>query len=288
MKTFNPREKVIDYVLSRHCRSGGFCFYRLDEPNGSDCYHALSILNLLDIPFRDEQTAAYLKRMQHEDGSYDSLFSAFYSIKSLLFLKEKPTRDPVPYLLKHLNHYAVDVGKLPVEILSVFKRLLYLVDLYRTLEMERDEETENNIAGFVLSFQNEDHGFGNQTSNLTETAKALVMLQMLGYPVQALETEGFIRRCETPLVGFTDIPHRTLSYLEYIHAGVEACCVISHRPRYLESCVDFILDCQNMNGGFSRAPQAGIATLENTFFAVHAGRLLSDLEKSLSKSDHLC
>lgn len=274
MNHYDQRKRIIDYVLARRCESGGFCFYKLDEPNGSDCYYALSILDLLDVPFHDEKTVAWLQNMQHDDGSYDSIFSAFYSIKSLRLMNEKPARDPVPYLLKHIAHYAVDVRKLPVEILSIFKRLLYLVDLYRTVGMERNKMIENNIILFILSFQNEDAGFGYIQSNLSETSKALLMLEMLGYSVRETETERFIRRCETPLFGFTDIPRRSLSYMEYIHAGVLASSAISYKPRYHDRCVDFILDCQNTNGGFSRVPHAGIATMENTCFALHALKLL--------------
>lgn len=279
MNNFSQRERVIDYVLERRCESGGFCFYKLDEPNGSDCYYALSILNLLDVPFHDEKTAAWLQNMQHDDGSYDSIFSAFYSLESLRLLNEKPTRNPAPYLLKHLQHYAVDVRKLPAEILSIFKRLICLVDLYRAVEMERDEMIDSNIIRFIFSFENDDRGFGYIQSNLTETSMALAILNMLDYPVKELETEQFIQRCETPLFGFTDVPHRSLSYMEYIHAGVLASSIISYCPHYHDRCVDFILNCQNTNGGFSRAPHAGIATMESTFFAVHALKLLSDLRR---------
>ena len=33
--------------MDRKCRDGGFCFYRLEEPNGLDTYSALSVLHLL-------------------------------------------------------------------------------------------------------------------------------------------------------------------------------------------------------------------------------------------------
>jgi len=266
--------QIVDYVFARQCRRGGFCFYKLEEPNGSDSYHALSILDLLEVPFQDEKTAVYLRNMQHDDGSYDSVFSAYYSIKGLRLLQHRPRYNPEPYIRKHLERFALDVRKLPPEIHSIFKRLLYVVELYLSLGMERDEWVEKNIVDFILSFQNEDRGFGNHKSNLTDTAKALVMLDRLGYPVQELECERFIRLCATPLFGFTDIPHRSLSYLEYIHAGILASYVISIRPRYSDSCATFILDCQNRNGGFSRVPHAGIATMEDTYYAAHAMKML--------------
>ena len=68
------RQRVLDYVIDRQCRKGGFCFYKLEEPNGLDTYSALSLLNLLDVSFKDEKTVAYLQNMQNDDGSYDSVF----------------------------------------------------------------------------------------------------------------------------------------------------------------------------------------------------------------------
>jgi hypothetical protein len=90
---------IVRYVLERRCRSGGFCFYKLEEPNGSDTWFALSILDLLHCAFRDESTMNYLRAMQHPDGSYGGIYSAFYSIKSLSLLGVDPAEDPRPYIL---------------------------------------------------------------------------------------------------------------------------------------------------------------------------------------------
>jgi hypothetical protein len=78
------KEQAVNYVMDRKCKEGGFCFYRLEEPNASDTYYALSIMNLLDINFKDENTLAYLRSLQNNHGSYQSFYSAFYSVNSLL------------------------------------------------------------------------------------------------------------------------------------------------------------------------------------------------------------
>jgi hypothetical protein len=213
--------------------------------------------------------------MQNDDGSYDSVFSAFYSLKSLLLLNEKPKQDPWPYILKHIRYDRVDAEKLPAEITSVFKRMVFLVDLYVTFRGSTDKLIENNLQDFVLHFHNEDQGFGHRQSTLGETSKALMMLSWLHYPVQKLRTLDFIKRCETPVCGFTDIPHTSLSCLEYVHAGVLAASIIDYRIRYFDPCVDFIRNCQNRTGGFSRVTHGGIATLEDTFYAVQALKRLS-------------
>lgn len=101
------------------------------------------------------------------------------------------------------------------------------------------------------------------------------MLECLAYPLKELGTERFIRRCEVPFFGFTDIPRTTLSFLEYVHAGVLASYLLSRRPTYRDHCEAYILNCRNRTGGFSRTLQGGIATLENTWHGVHALALLS-------------
>lgn len=271
------KKRVVPYVLERQCRDGGFCFYRLEEPSGLDTFSALSILNFLNVPFQDEKTVAYLRNMQNEDGSYDSVFSAYYFLKSLLILNEKPKNDPWPYILNHVRQDRVDAERLPVEITSVFKRMTFLVDLYCTFNKGSNGSAENRFKDFILYFYNEDKGFGHRQSTLGETSRALFMLSLLDYPVQTLRTETFISRCETPGCGFTDIPDTSLSYLEYVHAGILAASLTDYRIRYPDQCSDFIRYCQTRTGGFSRTIHGGIATLEDTWYAVHALKLLSVL-----------
>jgi len=264
------RSRVIRYVLERRCRSGGFCFYKLEEPNGSDTWFALSILHLLYYEFRDDATVNYLRAMQHPDGSYDGIYSAFYSIKSLSLLGVDPAEDPRPYISRNLGSYRFDARRLPAEVISLFKRTSFLVDLYETTGLDTGNDVHNSMIEFILRFRNEDGGFGHLRSTLHETSRALEMLRRLGYPLDGLGAESFIRHCETPVTGFTDIPHTSLGYLEFVHAGVFASHLLAYRPHYTKQCAAFVLNCQNRNGGFSRTPHGGIATMEDTWYAVHA------------------
>ena len=102
------KERTINYVTRCRCVEGGFCFYRLEEPNASDTYYALSILNLLGVDIEDDDTVFYLKNLQKNDGSYSSIYSAYYSIKSLLLLNEKPISSPRAYILNNINFYNVN------------------------------------------------------------------------------------------------------------------------------------------------------------------------------------
>jgi len=271
------RDKVIKYVMERHCRMGGFCFYRLEEPNGLDTCCALSVLKLLNIPFHDERTVSYLQAMQHEDGSYDNVFISFYSLKSLLMMKERPAYDPWPYIQDHIQKDRVFADKLPVEVTSIFRKMKCLLDLYKIYQNKTDEFFESRLIRFILGFQNDDGGFGYPRSSLGETSKALTMLRGLSYPPVDLQTSSFVRRCEIPNYGFTNMPGSSLSFMEYIHEGLLALRVLNYKPQYASHCIEFIKNCQNINGGFSRTTHTGIATLENTFYAVSALKFLSAL-----------
>ncbi len=270
------KEQAVSYVMERKCREGGFCFYRLEEPNASDTYYALSILNLLDVNFKDDNTAAYLRSLQDNHGSYNSIYSAIYSIKSLLLLNEKPQCDPKQYVTGNTGIYNVDA--LFDEVGSVFERMYYVIDLCFMLKVELDDSIRNNIIGFVLNFQKEDRGFGYARSTLIETSQALAVLNWLNYPIDTLQTEHFIKKCENQTYGIVNVPDTSPSFIEHIYAGAIASSTISYKPRYVNQCIKLIRACQNGNGGFSRAAEGGISTLENTYYAIHSLKLLSALK----------
>jgi len=263
--------------MARRCRGGGFCFYRLEEPNGADTYHALAVLHLLGIDFQDRDTESFLKGLQHADGSYDGIYAAFFSIYGLRLLNKKPARDPGPYIARSVNNYRLDADRLPAEVTSLFQRTACLVELFRLSGAGEKRRQRDRLIRLVLAFGNSDGGFGNRRSTLTDTAYALRMLHSLSYSAAFLGVETFIGRCEVAPFGFTDIPGSSLSYLEYLDAGATASYILNYRPRYLEACIDFIVSCQNRNGGFARAMHGGIATLENTYYAVHALKVLENI-----------
>jgi hypothetical protein len=155
-------------------------------------------------------------------------------------------------------------------VIFLFKRTSFLVDLYETTGLDTGTDVHDSMIEFILRFRNEDGGFGHLRSTLHETSRALEMLRRLGYPLDGLGAESFIRHCETPITGFTDIPRTSLGYLEFVHAGVLASYLLSRPPHYAKQCAAFVLNCQNRNGGFSRTPHGGIATMEDTWHAVHA------------------
>ena len=210
------------------------------------------------------------------------MFSTYYSQPSLL--KEKPKYDPREYILKNVGIYNVD--SLPKGILSIFKPMFYLVELCFGFKIKLDDNIKNKVVNFIFHFKKDDNGFGNNDSTLIETSRALSILNWLDYPIDSLEVEEFIKKCENPIYGFSNMPNTAPSFIEHIHAGAVASALLAYKPRYLNQCTKFIMECQNNNGGFSRSSH-GISTLENTYYAVRSLLLLSALkrhEQNLSPS----
>ncbi|MDD5232832.1 MAG: prenyltransferase/squalene oxidase repeat-containing protein [Syntrophales bacterium] len=270
----SDRESIIRYVLGRKCASGGFCFYRLDEPNGSDTFYALSVLKIIGFDFRDDRTLLYLKSMQNPDGSYDSVFKAFYSLQGLRLMNGTPASYPAPYIRSQLRPY--DVALLPPEVSSIFKQMFTVVELCSAWGIRLEQEARRNAVRFILRFRNGDGGFGSPYSTLIETAQALEMLNMLNCPEALNAAEAFVVGCESPVHGFVNVPRTSLSYIEYMHAGAVALSLLSSKPEYPDKCTEVIWACRNRNGGFSRASHAGIATIEDTYYGVHALSLFSE------------
>ena len=264
-------ETVIKYVMNRECKTGGFCFYRLEEPNGSDTYYAVSILHLLNVEYNDKSTIIFLKNIQKDDGSFDSIYSAYYSIKGLYLAGEKTRYNPEKYIKKNIEQYHPDNPF--VDIASIFRPVFYLVELCHIKKIEIEEKTRNTLIDFVLSFNNRDNGFGKTYSTLIETFQALSILNWLEYPIDTLDTENFIKKCENQVYGFSNIPKTAPSFIEHIYAGLNTSFLLNYKPHYPDQCIRFIEGCRNNNGGFSRSP-LGNSTLENTYYAVHSLILL--------------
>jgi len=269
-ETINRR--VLDYVFERRCRGGGYCFYRLEEPNGSDTYHALATLRLLGRVERDDKTATYLRERQGPDGAYESIFQANYCLRGLAILGVPPKTDPFSYIHRHLQVY--DVERLPAEVTSIFSKMLTVMDLQHLIGHPISRRQRAVVKDFLFRYRQADRGFGHPYSTLVETSQAVRILSRLDDPLEALVVDRFLMACEDPVFGFVDVPGTTTAFLEHVHAGILLSGLIAYDPRHAASGRAFIEACQNRNGGFSRTTHAGIATLEYTHLAVEAWSLL--------------
>lgn len=259
------KARTLSYIMKRQCQTGGFCFYRLEEPNGSDTYYALATLRLLGKPFKEKSTILFLKDIQNHDGSYKNIYHAYYAIKGLGLMDETPKLDPRPYIRSSLHNFMVKHAALG----TILRRMNILTELCSELHITIPVREHTKMIDFVLSCQNDDGGFGSPFSTLLNTSYSLSVIERLHYPFSSLGISRFLEKCKNPVHGFLNIPNMAPSFLEHIHAGVLIASILDYPTFFVEACLNFIKSCQSTNGGFSRAPK-GLPTLQDTYYAIHS------------------
>jgi hypothetical protein len=268
MMPMTEDQQTIRYISERRCASGGYCFYRLDEPNAADTFYALSSLALLDAVPDDPVTQSYLHSFQRTDGSFSNVNVGHAVCRSLAILGERPQVDPTGWILSLLLPPG-DSAR-PVESSSLFGNTYLLANLCTLLGTAIPPDKKEAVISAVLRYKHPDTGFGSQYSMIIETGHALASLAALGYPLSSTGSTEFVKHCEDPSFGFLAVPGVNPAYLEHIHAGILACSVLGYRSPAHERCREFIRRCQIGNGGYVRSIFGGSATLENTYLALAA------------------
>ena len=279
---FFDEKTTIRYIRERHCASGGYCFYRLDEPNAGDTFYALASLAILGVsPDDGGITLSYLHSFQRPDGSFSNVNVGHKVIRSLMILGERPDIDPSGWILSSLLQPCKSAR--PVESSSIFEHLYLLIDICTLLGIPIPDGRKSGIVSTVLIHQHPDTGFGYQRSTIIETAHALAILGALDYPVSSTGSKAFLKRCEDPASGFLAVPDSKPAYLEHIHAGVLACSVLGHYSPVLGQCEEFVRKCCRENGGYIRSIFGGSATLENTYLALDTLSMIGKMKENATR-----
>jgi hypothetical protein len=267
--------KVIDYIHSLECAEGGYCFYGLEEPNLADTFFAIQTLALLsNSPQNPLKTIAFVQRFFDHPHGLPGLWGTYYGLRILDFFKiEIRTSELDRFLSGHFEKILSRRKSGSLESLS------HLTELIGLIKCPVEESLKERARKYVFQFQQKDFGFGKEISNLRETYFALSILKGLGYPIDPLCVSEFIFSCEKEEFGFTNVPGTTLAFLEDIYFGLLSSEQADYRPRYPESILKFILDCQTRGLGFRRSHVVGIATLEYTHMAIASLKMLQDLQK---------
>lgn len=281
MPMIHEQETTIRYIRDRRCASGGYCFYRLDEPNAGDTFHALASLAMMDaFPNDDDITRSYLHTFQHPDGRFSNVNVGHAVIRSLNILGERPHIDPTGWILSALVPSGDSTR--PVESSSLFEHVYLLSDLCSLLGIRIPTDKKAEIVSAVLRYRNPDTGFGHPTSTIIETGHALAILAALDYPVSSTGSTEFLKQCEDPTYGFLAVPGTKPAYLEHVHAGVLACSVLGYLSPVFVQCEEFIRKCCRENGGYVRSIFGGSATLENTYLALDALTMIGCMREDLT------
>ncbi|KAF5063986.1 hypothetical protein DSECCO2_288730 [anaerobic digester metagenome] len=270
----HERAGVLRYVDERRCDGGGYCFYRLPEPNVADTRYALAVRSRLGPVPTDPATAAFLRSLQRPDGSFPNVFVAGHILAGLAILGESPRHDPGGFLLTRLA--GLRDHERPSEQLSALEGVRVTVDACRQTGTPIDAEMTQAVLRYVHHFRHPGGGFGAVRPTIVETADAVQLFVLLGRPAWAADAGAFVADAESPSDG--------LIYLEPAAALVRASLFLQQRPRALERTRAFILGLHHHSGGFVRSRYGGSPTLEYTYLAIETLAGLDTLRASAGPS----
>ncbi len=262
---------LIRYVESTRSDDGGYCFYRLNESNAADTFYAVHALNALNRPVPEpELTADFLQQRQDSDGSFQSVYSADYVLRALDLLGVPPLFDPNDFLHSQLKRTLSITQKPYYERSNSFLQSLgRAVAILALRHEEHSPEVKSEVVAAVRDYKRSEGGFGVDHSSVYSTYNAVQALSLSSSDCLAGVSQ-WIRRCEWKTGGFSQTPMNTPNYLDEIHRGLSIMRAVNEHPRYPQETARFIGQLQNANGGFRRAVDSGISSLENAYYALKA------------------
>ncbi|MEM3404252.1 MAG: prenyltransferase/squalene oxidase repeat-containing protein [Nitrososphaeria archaeon] len=288
---------IVAYIKSRQGEDGGYLFYQYEdifESSIDDTYYALASLKLLGEKIPNKNKTLKFLYSKTEDLN---LHSAYYWANALYTLQEHLEEKSKVTALSVLNEKAnkwierlarsdmLDFERINLESnfesqgssteISAIELPTQLEQLFKTLDTIKklglsikQPNIKDEIIKKVLNFHKPDYGFGLTNSDISSTFYSLTILSMLDYPLTNLKTWDWILALEDREGGFNVKINSRFRVLEYTCEAVKALKLLGKKPKFIQSHVNFILECQNANGGFRRSIFAGISTLKDTFYAV--------------------
>jgi hypothetical protein len=266
-------QEALQYIQMRQNEDGGYSFARGAESSAADTYYGIQVLKMLGAePRNAAKTINFMRSLQREDGSFDSVNVAYYVVKTLDELGAKLHRPFKGFILS-LQTSQGEFGVLEADMESPSElEMTYLsLELLRTVEHSLSFAKTKDI---ILTRQNRDGSFGRSGySRLGATYHALASLSLLGFDVRTLRrTEDWVRACEIPSGGFRTNPESFDSYfiMDDVYFGVKCLDVLGKNYRFPSQTLDLVTKFQNENGGFRRSIFLGISAFESTYHAISA------------------
>ena len=256
-------DRAVDYIASRQCHNGGFCYYRtddLEEPNLHDTYYAVAACGLVQrqIPNRDK-VMDYLRSM----GTTGQQSSYLYYYAFTVYLLGELTLD-LELLDSLLGlHIAPPKAGKNVPLSG------WLEDSFRVIRLQKTfagYSKMDEIKDFVRNLARP--GGVGAKPNLLDTYLALSILAELNGLSGLLETKCFIDRVQLASFGFKYTEDSLFSpNIDILYAGVISCVLLGLRVKYPADIVNSVLVSQRTHGGFTRSPDS-LGDLETHYKAL--------------------
>ena len=257
------RREVAKYIDRCHLEDGGYFFARVPPSNGLDTYFAVKSLFILGVkPERPDAIASFFLNDVAE-GTLGGITGIFITVEVLNKLGRLPD-DLRSYARQQImlrQNMAGGFGALDniyIEVPSELEETYRAARILRTIGADFDER---RITDFVSSKLNLDGGYGGEgRSTLASTFYATGIHKLLGTDTKRLAiTRDYLRKREE---------NWQVQFIEDLYWLTKSLDNLGEKSYFPDRVFRFVMACQRINGGFSRATIMGIPTLEYTFYAL--------------------
>jgi len=268
-KVKEAAEKALQYVHSCQTEDGGYFFARIPPSSLRDSYFAVKTLLMLgQRPRRPAGVKRFVWAFLQEIVG-NPVHISYLAIEILKDLGEdlellRHQSEAIEASLAALDGVG-DPSTLYIEVVSELESIFEAVSILVHLDAPFDRTA---VVSLISPLSNRDGGFGSRgNSSLATTYYAARISALLDYPLRHPER----------ILSFLRSRERNVYFLEDLYYLSSACCILGKTLLKPERAISFVLNCQRSSGGFARARPMGIATLEDTYYAISIFKLLGAL-----------
>ena len=257
------RREVLSYIERCYLEDGGYFFARIPPSSGTDTRFAVKSLAILGVKPQNPGSVLNFFRSQVGEGTLSGVTGIFNAVEVI---------DELSHLSSDLKSYAEEkvmiwqnkaggfgtTENIDVEVSSELQETYRAIKVLSTVGAAFDEK---RVTRFVSSLLNQDGGYGrNGHSTLASTFYATSIQKLLAIQtVNLASTKAYLRKREESW---------QVQFIEDLYWLVEGLANLSEKSNFSDRIASFVMECQRVNGGFSRATIMGIPTLEYTFYAL--------------------
>ena len=255
--------QVAKYIERCHLEDGGYFFARVPPSGGLDTYFAVKSLSILGVKPDRPQTIARFFLDGIAQGVISGITGIFLAVEVLndIGRMAEDLRNYAWQRIMALQNKAGSFGAyedIDVEVPSELQDTFRAVRVLKIIGADFDKERVN---GFVFSFLRPGGGYeAKGYSTLASTFYATEIHKLLGVDVGKLNaTRDYLRTIEE---------NTEAQFIEGLYWLTMGLANLGMKPNMPDKVMTFVMMCQRLGGGFSRAPVMAIPTLEDTFYAL--------------------
>ena len=265
LKNWLEVARVIQYLKVREKREGGFSLTPELYPDIEDTYYAIRTLRLLNRKANQRKTENYLQNIDWSQvNSPKTIYMlAYLHIRLRQPLKMSFLRKQESRSLRN-NWTPAFAGVTNLELLEVPLNLGYPPSLKallchdwtgsQTLDaMYFTDEIHKLLHKPVKPFDTLSSLKLHGQENLQALRKKISIFLNHGIGFDEQEIIQWIHSCQNGDGGFGFYPGTT-SFMENTYCGLDILLKLKSSPLEINSCKEYILNCQTKSGGFRRAP----------------------------------